>query len=333
MEHVGTGDHRMEGGRNVVRIKPAVFILGVLLGFAIYWILFSRNDQPVTSTFLEPRSSFKVYLITMDKQDRHWYTLNQGAADMAALLGINYVWDAPENKDTTKQIEIIYKAVEDGANLILLAANDPVAVSNAIEDAKAKSVKFIYVDSPAYEEAIVTLATNNYSAGMTAGETMLSELEGVGILNGSVGIIGVSTATNSTMNRELGFREALEKDGRYRLLDTEYQNGDPTASEQAAAKLITEHPELVGLFGTNEGSTIGVGNAIKGNNPNLIGIGFDRSPDILALIRDGSLRAAIAQNPYTMGYLGMAEAYAALTGLDTGPPEINTGVSLLRRRN
>lgn len=316
----------------MIRIKPAVFILEILLGFAVFLILFRGINQPVTSESLKQSNNFKVYLITMDKQDRHWYTLNQGASVMANLLGINYVWDAPETKDTTKQIEIIYKAVEDGANLILLAANDPVAVLNAIEDAKAKSVKFIYVDSPANEEAIVTLATNNYSAGVTAGETMLSELEGEGILSGSIGIIGVSTATNSTMNRELGFRNALEKGGRYQILDTEYQNGDPAASEQAAAKLIVEHPELVGLFGTNEGSTVGVGNAIKANNPKIVGIGFDRSPDILALIRDGSLKDVIAQNPYTMGYLGMAEAYAALTGQDTGPPEINTGVSLLRKR-
>jgi ribose transport system substrate-binding protein len=40
----------------------------------------------------------------------------------------------------------------------------------------------------------------------------------------------------------------------------------------------------------------------------------------------------IAQNPYTMGYLGMAEALAALKGYDTGPQFINTGVSIITKR-
>ncbi len=315
------------------RIKPAFIVLVILLGVSIFIAIFRNNSGRITSLSASQAQPHKVYLITMDKIDRHWYILDQGAADMAALLGIEYIWEAPETRDNTKQIELIYKAVEDGADLILLAANDPLKLSYAIEDAKAKSVRFIYVDSPAYEEVITTLATNNYNAGITAGETMLAELDSAGISSGSIGIIGVSTVTNSTMNREIGFREAIGKDGRFLVLNTVYLNGDPLASEQAAAAMIAENSELVGLFGTNEGSTIGVGNAIGAVKPEIIGIGFDRSDEILAMIRDGRLKTVLTQNPYTMGYLGMAQAYAALEGKDTGPAEINTGISLLRRRN
>ncbi len=313
------------------RIKPALLILTILLS-CIILITIDRKSDDTATALTSGKPKHRVYLITMDQRDQHWFRLNDGAAKMAGLLGIDYVWVAPENRDNTKQIELIYQAVEDGADLILLAANDPVAISTAIEDAKAKGVLFIYVDSPAYEEAVVTLATNNFFAGNTAAETMLEELESRDIGSGSIGIIGVSTATNSTMNRELGFRSGIEKDGRFRLLDTVYLEGDPVASETAAAQMIVENSDLVGLFGTNEGSTEGMGKAIKANKPEIIGIGFDRSEENLMLLRDGSLIAVLAQNPYTMGYLGMAEAYAALEGLDTGPQELNTGISLLQRR-
>ncbi|MDF2541378.1 MAG: periplasmic binding protein/LacI transcriptional regulator [Herbinix sp.] len=277
--------------------------------------------------------NYRIYLITMDRIDQHWYILNQGAEDMAALLGVtNFIWVAPEVKDNQKQIELLNEAVANGADLIMLAANDPVKISNAIEDAKAKSVLIIYVDSPAYEEAIVTLSTDNYVAGLTAGETMLKQLRADGINSGKIGIIGVNTVTNSTMNREIGFREAIQAAGRYEILPTVYEFGDRLASQVAALKMINENPDLVGLFGTNEGSTIGVGNAIKSSGKHLVGIGFDRSDIILDLVRDGSLHAVLAQNPYTMGYLGMAEAVAALRGLDTGPPMINTGVSIISNR-
>jgi ribose transport system substrate-binding protein len=77
---------------------------------------------------------------------------------------------------------------------------------------------------------------------------------------------------------------------------------------------------------------VGVGNAIKMDNNRLIGVGFDKSDATMKLLEANSLNVIIAQNPYTMGYLGMAEAYAALNGFNTGPSYINTGVTVIRKR-
>jgi ribose transport system substrate-binding protein len=308
-------------------------LLVILMGFVLFFMWYNKKENEADSVPTTLNRYLKVYLITMDKMDQFWYSVNQGAEDMAELLGITYQWEAPETKeDIDEQIQILNEAVDDGADVILLAATDPIRISSAIEDAKARGVRIIYVDSPANEEAIITLATDNIDAGTTAGETMISELEAVGTRSGSIGIIGVNRVTISTLNRETGFREAIEADGKFTVLDTEDANGDPVASQEAAEALIANNPDLVGLFGTNEGSTVGVGNAIKNINPNIVGIGFDKSDAILNLVRDESLNAVIAQNPYTMGFLGMAEAAAALKGYDTGPTYINTGVSVLMKR-
>lgn len=271
-----------------------------------------------------------VYLITMDKMDQHWVTVDSGAKTMAEALGLNYKWDAPDVKDNAKQIEAVNNAVADKADLILLAANDPKAISEAVKNAKAKGVKIIYVDSAADEPAIATLSTNNYQAGVLAGETMVGELKAAGKASGKIGIISVNTATNSTMNRENGFRGVVEAAG-YTILTTEYKDGDAAASQEAAYGFIAGNEDLVGLYGTNEGSTVGVGNAIKASGKGIIGIGFDKSDAILGLLKDGSLKAAMAQNPFTMGYLGVAQAYAALNDKSTGPAVIDTGVAILRK--
>ncbi|MDR0396555.1 MAG: substrate-binding domain-containing protein, partial [Oscillospiraceae bacterium] len=261
-----------------------------------------------------------VYLITMDRMDQHWVAVDQGAKDMAAALGLDYKWDAPETKDNAQQIEALNNAVSDGAQLILLAANDPVAISMAIQEAKTAGVKIIYVDSGANEPAIATLSTDNYNAGKLAGQTMLADLDAAGVESGTIGIISVNTATNSTMQREGGFRDAIAADGRFTVLETEYKDGDAAASQEAATNFINANPDLAGLFGANEGSTVGVGNAIKAADASdsIVGVGFDKSDAILGLLEDGSLKAAMAQNPYTMGFLGMAQAYAAINGLSTG---------------
>lgn len=272
-----------------------------------------------------------IYLITMDKMDQHWVFVDRGAKEMAKAIGVNYKWDAPDVKDNAKQIEAVNNAVADNADVILLAANDPTAISDAVKNAKTKGVKILYVDSPANEPAIATLSTNNYAAGELAAKVLLDELKKAGKTSGSIGIVGVNTATNSTMSRENGFRNVMKADGRFKLLVSEYKDGDAAASQESAVGFITGNADIVALYGTNEGSTVGIGNAIKASNLKLIGIGFDKSNAIQSLLNDDSLKAVMAQNPYTMGYLGMAQAFAALTGKETGPAVIDTGVKVLRK--
>lgn len=316
----------MKKGKLVINI---FVIISAFTVFALWHRYFQMNTISTTTT---SNQNFVIYLITIDKTDQFWQDLNSGAQDMGKLLDVTYVWEAPVNSDSQKQIEILNKVIDRGADAILIAANDPIAISDAIRRAKDKNIKIVYVDSPANEEAIITLSTDNYLAGKLAANTMISELERLGIQQGSIGIIGVNTLINTTMLREQGFREAIAANGNYTLLETVYTGGDTTASQTAAEQMIVNNSNLVGILGTNEDTTIGVGNAIKSGNSNVIGIGFDKSNEILRLIREGYLKASLSQNPYTMGYLGMAEAYAALNELDTGPDFIDTGVSILYKR-
>jgi len=315
------------------KVKETIIsdLLAVIITILILVLLSFRESRDMKVVTTSVNRSYDIYLITIDKIDQHWTAINQGASDMARLLGVTYHWTAPDTKDTEKQIELLKDAVSAGADVIMIAVNDPIRISGPIEDAKASGVKIIYVDTPAYEEAIITLSTDNYSAGMEAGKEMIFELKELGIESGRVGIIGVNEVTDSTVKREAGFREAIRLDGRYTVVPTDYENGDPVASQEAAVLMMRNYPDLMGLFGTNEGSTEGVGMAIKAQKKRIIGVGFDKSDINISLLREGNLDAVIAQNPYTMGYLGVAEAFAALKGLDTGPSILNTGVRILRR--
>ncbi len=304
-------------------------IASAFLIFAVWYQHCILNKKGVSVSNQNQQDT--IYLITMDKQTNFWEIMNQGATDMANLIGVNYIWAAPQNRVVEEQIQIFNQAVEGGADAILLSASDPVRISSAVEDAKAKGVKIIYVDAPANEEAVVTLATENYNAGRIAGETMLSELGAAGITGGSIGIIDVAPESLNTVDRALGFRDVLSRDGRFELLDTQYVGAAEILLEKEVALLINQTSNLVGLFATNENTTIGTGNAIRASGKNLIGIGFDYNERTEELLKNNALKAVLNQNPYTMGYLGMAEAVAALRGYNTGPPFINTGVSVINQ--
>ncbi|MEA5014196.1 MAG: substrate-binding domain-containing protein [Candidatus Limiplasma sp.] len=268
-----------------------------------------------------------IALITMDSIDQHWITLNEGAQKAAAELGVTVDFMSPNVKDDAQQIECVNNAVSKGAKAIVVAANGPDAISASLEEAKAAGVKIVYVDSPAVVEAEATFSTNNEAAGKTAGEELLKALADAGVTEGSIGIINVNAATDSCVQREKGFRAAFE-DSAYTILETQYGEGDAAKSQSIAENYITQG--VVGIFGANEGSTTGAGNAIKASGAKVIGVGFDKSDAILGLIEDGYLLATMAQNPDLMGYEGVKAAVAAVGGESRGGAVTETGGSVLK---
>ena len=271
----------------------------------------------------------QIALITMDSIDQHWVTLNEGAQKAAEELGVTVTFMAPNTKDDAQQIEQVNNAVAGGYQAIIVAANGPDAISSALKEAASQGVKIVYVDSPANVEAEATFSTDNKAAGKTAGETMLAKLTEMGVTTGSIGIINVNAATDSCVMREEGFRSAFEGT-EFTLLETQYGEGDAAKSQSIAENYITQG--VVGIFGCNEGSTTGAGNAIKASGSSeIVGVGFDKSDAILGLIEDGYLLATMAQNPDVMGYEGVKAAVAALNGESLGGAVTDTGVSVLTK--
>lgn len=285
----------------------------------------------LTGSSMAMAEDYSVFLITMDQNDQHWVRVNAGAVKAAQELGnVKLQWNAPDIKDDAKQIEVVNNAVAAGADVLLLAANGPTAVTAALKEADAAGVKIIYVDSPADFPALKTLATDNLAAGNTAGKKLMETLQQNGIKEGRIGIVGVNAATNSTVNREMGFRKAFEGTP-YELLPTQYSDGDTAKAKDIAANYFNQG--CVAVFGTNEGSSVGAGNAVKEFGEGVYAVGFDKSNMILSLVKGGQLTAVMAQNPEVMGYEGVKAAVAAMEGKDLGEKYVDTGVSVITKDN
>ncbi|NBH34706.1 sugar ABC transporter [Clostridiaceae bacterium] len=286
------------------------------------------NESAAPTTTAAPSGDMKIALITMDSIDQHWVTLNEGAQKAAGELGVTVTFMSPNTKDDAQQIECVNNAVAGGYKAIIVAANGPDAISSALKEAASAGVKIVYVDSPANVDAEATFSTDNEAAGKTAGEEMIKALEAAGITSGKIGIVNVNAATDSTVKRENGFRSAFEGKG-YELMETQYGEGDAAKSQTIAENYITQG--VVGIFGCNEGSTTGTGNAIKASGKSdIIGVGFDKSDAILNLIEDGYLLCTMAQNPDVMGEKGVKAAVKAINGESLGGAVTDTGVSAIK---
>lgn len=309
-------------------MKKALSILLCLAMLACVLTGCASGDKTASTETASTGESYKIALITMDSIDQHWITLKEGAEKAAAELGVELTFMAPNTKDDALQIEQVNNAVSAGNQAIIVAANGPDAISSALKEAADAGIKIVYVDSPANVPAEATFSTDNTAAGTTAGQTMLDELTAKGITSGKIGIVNVNAATASTVAREAGFRAAFEGTD-FELLETQYGEGDAAKSQSIAENYITQG--VVGIFGCNEGSTNGAGNAVKAAGADVVCVGFDKSDAILGLIADGYILATMAQNPDVMGYEGVKAAVAALNGENLGGKVTDTGVSVLTK--
>lgn len=296
-------------------------VLAVLCSMAVAAGCFTG----ATSVFAKGK---KIALITMDSIDQHWVTLNEGAQEEAKKEEVTVDYMAPNTKDDAQQIECVNNAIAGGYQAIIVAANGPDAISGSLKEAEAAGIKIVYVDSPANVEAEATFSTDNKAGGEKAGEELKKALEDKGVTSGSIGIINTNAASQSTLDREAGFRSVFE-DTDFEVLETQYSEGDAAKSQSIAENYITQG--VVGIFGTNEGCTVGTGNAIKASgSDSVLGVGFDKSDTILNLVKDGYLVCTMAQNPDVMGAEGVKAAVKAINGEDLGGEVTDTGVSVIK---
>ena len=305
--------------------KVIVFVLVAALALTA---VFAQGASESSS------KSYNIHLITMDQMDQHWVACNQGAQDAGKELGVKVVFNSPDTKDDNKQIECINNSVAQGADAILVAANAPDSQVSALKEAAAAGVKIVYVDSPANFESLRLFATDNEAGGKKIGEALLAELNKKGITSGKIGVIGVNPATESCNSREKGFRSAFTGTN-FTLLETQYCDGDATRSKEAADNFIAQG--CVAVYGSNEGSTVGAGNAVKEAKAagiDVIGCGSDASDTNKSLVKEGALLCIMGQNPYQMGYQGVTAAVDILNGVDMGGYKyVDTGVNVITAAN
>ena len=305
--------------------KVIVFVLVAALALTA---VFAQGASESSS------KSYTIHLITMDQMDQHWVACNQGAQEAGKELGVKVVFNSPDTKDDNKQIECINNSVAQGADAILVAANAPDSQVSALKEAAAAGVKIVYVDSPANFESLRLFATDNEAGGKKIGEALLAELNKKGITSGKIGVIGVNPATESCNSREKGFRSAFVGTN-FTLLETQYCDGDATRSKEAADNFIAQG--CVAVYGSNEGSTVGAGNAVKEAKAagiDVIGCGSDASDTNKSLVKEGALLCIMGQNPYQMGYQGVKAAVDILNGVDMGGYKyVDTGVNVITAAN
>ncbi|HLS91374.1 MAG TPA: ABC transporter substrate-binding protein [Limnochordia bacterium] len=266
-----------------------------------------------------------IALISKGFQHQFWQAVKLGAERAAQEFNVDITFEGPESESQVdRQIDMLQAALSRQPDAIAIAALDSRAVIPLLEQAHAAGIPVIGFDSGVDSDIpVTTAATDNVAAAALAADKM-AELIGY---EGEVAVIVHDQTSRTGIDRRDGFvnriREAYPN---IRIVDVQYGGGDHLRSTDLAKAIIQAHPNLKGFFGANEGSAIGVINAVMELNMagKIVVIGYDSGQLQIQAIRSGIMAGAITQNPIGIGYEAVRAAVAAIRG-EPLPEVIDTG--------
>jgi ribose transport system substrate-binding protein len=282
-------------------------------------------QKPAGAPAVQVSADTYIPVISKGFQHQFWQAVKLGSDNAAKDLNVKITFEGPESEtQVDKQIEMLQAALDKKPAAICLAALDSKAVVPLLEKAQSSKIPVIGFDSGVDSNIPVTTAsTDNIAAAGTAADKM-AELIGN---SGEVGVIVHDQTSRTGIDRRDGFVSRMkDKHPNVTIVDIQYGDGNQLKSTDLAKAMMQAHPNLKGFFGANEGSAVGVINAVKELNKagKLVVIGYDSGKAQTGAIRDGVMQGAITQDPIGIGYKCVDSAVKAIKG-ESLPKNIDTG--------
>ncbi|RAR43602.1 substrate-binding domain-containing protein [Paenibacillus sp. MDMC362] len=309
--------------KSYLRMRYMVLLLIplLILGYAVYqW----SKEEPGTKKVI-------VGVKALDENE-FWRVLIEGVHTASREFGVDVSVIGPSQEiEVDMQIQLLEEAVKQKPDAIVLAAGDYNRLVPVAESIRKAGIPLIMIDSAVngdYAQSLI--ATDNVNAGQKAGMELSSRLPE----HAKVAIISFVQGTSTQIEREQGVRSILEQRGGTEIVGTYYSEGKEERAYEITKKLLLERPDLNGIVGLNEPSTVGAGRAIR--ELGLVGkvklVGFDSSVKEVKLLEEGVLQSTIVQKPFNIGYLGIKTAVSVIEG-NKMPPYIYTDSVIINKDN
>ncbi|MBG6095445.1 rhamnose ABC transporter substrate-binding protein [Nocardioides sp. WG-D5] len=230
---------------------------------------------------------------------------------------IGTTWDqvGPTESTPDSQVSFINTATQQRAGALVVSANDPTAIGDALEEARNAGTKVVTMDSdtePQFRDVFVSQAD---AAGIAKSQVDLIA-EQIGD-KGEIAIL--SAAANATNQNEwikLMEEELAANHPDIKLVDTVYGNDDDQTSFDKTAGLLQSHPNLKGIISP---TTVGIAAAARYLSDSeykgkvaLTGLGTPNQ--MREYIKDGTVKSFALWDPEQLGYLAAYAADALASG-------------------
>lgn len=237
-----------------------------------------------------------------------------GGAAEAKRLGVTFNAQGPAQYQPALQMRVLDAVIAAHPDGIMFTADDPVALTPTLLQAKQMGIKIISIDGDLKDMsvALANIQSDNFEGGRQAAD-ILAKLIGD---KGTVMAMENSPAAVVSQQRLKGFEQEIAKHPNIKYLGVQFSNNETAKAAQIVTSTVAAHPDLAGIFtittNNTEGAATGVREAQRVGKIKIVG--FDTSDPIVEDIRTGIVSADVVQYPYHIGELGVQMMVQALEG-------------------
>lgn len=293
----------------------------------------TKSEAPAPTAAGAPDRRLKIAVVPKGTTHEFWQTIKAGADAAGKEFNAEILWSGPKSEvDIQDQIDILRNFGAQGVDGVALAATDKNALVQVVDELEGSGIPVVTIDSGvAGDKPRAFVATDNVAAARMAAAEMGRLLKG----RGKVAVISFLKGAATSDEREQGFTEGIKQFPEIEVAAVVESKSDSSRARQEMEALLTRHPDLAGVFASNEPNVVGAAGVLKERNKagKVKLIGFDASEAEIQYLDDGVVQAVVVQNPFKMGYEGVKALVQIIRG--TGSPEkrIDTGAAVITQQN
>ena len=237
-----------------------------------------------------------------------------GALDAAKKLGLNLALFAPDHFTAESQAPVIDAVTARQPTLAIVSPADSHGVTRPLKQMAERGTKLITVDTTVSDPSFVAsqVVTSNLEGGRMAADAMVAAVGG----KGPVLVITNPPGSVAQDERAKGFEEALKSAPGVTYLGAQYQNDDPQKAAEIVTSTLSAHPDLAGIFATNDQGAIGAVTGLR--QAGAIGkvklVAYDSAAAEVAALKNKQITVLIAQDPRREGEMSVEIAKKILDG-------------------
>lgn len=255
-----------------------------------------------------------VALVVGVKGSPFYQALQCGAEAKAKELGLTLTVSAPDQFAADSQIPVVNAVAATKPAVAVIVPTDTQALVAPMKQMAGMGTKIVTVDQTVNDTSFVEtqILTDNEAGGKLAADAMNELLGG----KGKVLVITQPPGSAAQDARTTGFEEELKKYPGIEYLGAQYQSDDPQKAAEIVTSTLSAHPDLAGVFSTNDQGAIGAITGLRqaGAAGKVKVVAYDAASAEVSALKNGTIQALIAQNPKQEGEMAMEVADALMKG-------------------
>jgi erythritol transport system substrate-binding protein len=260
-----------------------------------------------------------IAIVTPSHDNPFFKAEAEAASVQARGLGYDVLVNSHDD-DALKQDQLVDVAIARHVAALVLDNAGADASIAAVRKAKDAGVPVFLIDREINATGLATaqIVANNYQGATLGAEEFVRQ---TGEKGEYIELVGKESDTNAGI-RSQGFHEVLDRYPGLHMAARQSANWSQSEAFQKMETLIQRNHNIKGVIAGNDTMALGATAALKAAGlGSVIVVGFDGSPDAIASIKAGDMKATVLQPAAAMARAAVDQAHQFISTRSTGKPE------------